>query len=142
MIWVWLAIVASFAWHFYVAYGNENELLNLVRAHSTLLDRMHALDADGRTRFAEMEREIELIKKRLGYEELDRTLGQAVIWGENRERSLKSIFPRVANLEFVIGLLDDEVKTVFEINDLKNWDSLTPEEIRNMRKRWPRYGNS
>lgn len=141
MIWMWLAIIASFAWNFYAGYGNENELLKLLRAHSALLDRVHSLSEEMRSRFTQMDGEIQTIKKRLGYEELDHSLGEAIIWGENRERALKSIFPRVTNLEFLIGLLDDEVKTVFEINDLKDWDSLTPEETRMLPKRWPRHGN-
>lgn len=140
MIWMWLAIIASFAWNFYAGYGNENELLKLLRAHSALLDRVHSLSEEMRSRFTQMDGEIQTIKKRLGYEELDHSLGEAIIWGENRERALRSVFPRVISLEAGLELLDGQMKTVFEINNLKNWESLTPEERKHVwksEKVWP-----
>jgi hypothetical protein len=144
MLWVWLAIIGAFILMVVLDYGTWQRAGKLADAHdaniNALLKSLRELQHQLEDRFVEVEREVALIKQRLGYEELDRRLAEAVIWGEHRERALRNVFPRLADLEAGLQYLESTMSTVFEINDLKNWASLTSDErIRVTRsgKIWP-----
>src|SRR5438874_12099186 len=101
-----------------------------------------------RERLWETEAELKVIHQRLGYEDLRRKLSEDIPFAfaaedtirECRERDLGSLFPRVLGLEVALQMLEGTMKTVFEINGLKNLKSLTKEEriqAWSSEKAWP-----